>query len=78
MTLVRPRLTDYYGVSVAQASVDFAIPFLDEDLPLAVDPFLLWKSPSQQDNSLHLTVVNAFNHLGFLVKKGKETRPRNY
>lgn len=72
MTLVRPRLTDYYGVSVAQASVDFAIPFLDEDLPLAVDPFLLWKSPSQQDNALHLTVVNAFNHLGFLVKKKKE------
>lgn len=72
MTLVRPRLTDYYGVSVAQASVDFAIPFLDEDLPLAVDPFLLWKSPSQQDNALHLIVVNAFNHLGFLVKKKKE------
>jgi hypothetical protein len=39
MTLVRPRLTDYYGVMVAQAEVDFAIPFLDEDLPLAVDPF---------------------------------------
>jgi hypothetical protein len=72
MTLVRPRLTDYYGVLVAQAEVDFAIPFLDEDLPLAVDPFLLWKSPSQQDNALHLTVINAFNHLGSLVKAGKE------
>jgi hypothetical protein len=72
MTLVRPRLTDYYGVLVAQAEVDFAIPFLDEDLPLAVDPFLLWKSPSQQDNALHLTLINAFNHLGSLVKAGKE------
>jgi hypothetical protein len=71
MAIVRPRLTDYYGVLVAQANVDFAIPFLDEDLPLAVDPFLLWKSPSQQDNALHLTVINAFNHLGSLAKAGK-------
>lgn len=72
MTLVRPRLTDFYGVLLAQADVDFAIPFLDEDIPLAVDPFLLWKSPSQQDNSLHLSIVNAFNHLGYLVARQKE------
>jgi hypothetical protein len=57
---------------VAQADVDFAIPFLDEDLPLAVDPFLLWKSPSQQDNALHIAVINAFNHLGSLTRAGRD------
>lgn len=48
--LVRPRLNDYHGILMLQDKVDFAIPFLDEDIPLYVDPFLLWKSPSQMDN----------------------------
>ena len=63
MTLVRPRLTDVYEVSEVQSELDFAIPFLDEDIPLYVDPFLLWKSPSLQDQALHTTVTNSFNHL---------------
>jgi hypothetical protein len=72
MPLVRPRLTDHYGIAVAQEGVDFAIPFLDEDTPLSLDPFLLWKSPSQQDNSLHTGLVNSFNYLGQLVRNGKK------
>ena len=72
MALVRPRLTDHHGVAIAQEDADFAIPFLDEDIPLSLDPFLLWKSPSQQDNSLHSGLVNSFNHLGHLVRKGKK------
>ncbi len=72
MALVRPRLTDHFGIPLAQAKVDFAIPFLDEDIPLYVDPFLLWRSPSQQDQSLHTAMVNSFNHLGLLAKKGKK------
>jgi hypothetical protein len=71
MALVRPRLTDSYGVMVSQEAVDFAIPFLDEDIPLYLDPFLLWKSPSQQDNALHTALINSFNHLGHLEKKGR-------
>lgn len=74
MTLVRPRLTDHYGILLAQADVDFAIPFLDEDLPLAVDPFLLWKSPSQQDNALHMSLLNSFNHLGYLTNHGEQQK----
>jgi hypothetical protein len=27
MALVRPRLTDYYGIPLGQATIDFAIPF---------------------------------------------------
>jgi hypothetical protein len=70
MVLIRPRITDYHDILVCQSEVDFAIPFLDEDIPLYVDPFLLWKSPSQQDQALHTSLINAFNHLNFLLKKG--------
>lgn len=70
MALVRPRLTDYHGIALSQEQVDFAIPFLDEDIPLYVDPFLLWKSPSLQDNALHTAIVSAFNHIGRLATQG--------
>ena len=63
MVIIRPRLIDYYNIPVTQEEVDFAIPFLDEDIPLYLDPFLLWKSPSQQDNSLHFVLINVFNAL---------------
>lgn len=66
MALMRPRLTDYHGIAAAQESLDFAIPFLSEDIPLHVDPFLLWKSPSQQDQSLHTVIVASINHFGRL------------
>lgn len=72
MSIIRPRLIDFHNIPLTQEEVDFAIPFLDEDIPLYVDPFLLWKSPSMQDNSLHLSITNSFNHLGFLAKKGNE------
>lgn len=72
MALVRPRLNDFYNLPFTQEEADFAIPFLDEDIPLYVDPFLLWKSPSMQDNSLHTAVVNSFNQLGYLLQKGNE------
>jgi hypothetical protein len=70
--LIRPRLTDYHGIRLPQAELDFAIPFFDEDTPLYVDPFLLWRSPSQQDQALHTSLVNAFNHLGQLAKEGRD------
>lgn len=73
MALIKPRLTDYHNINIPQSEVDFAIPFFDEDIPLYVDPFLLWKSPSQQDQALHITIVNALNNIGNLFKAGKET-----
>lgn len=76
MPLVRPRLTDFHGIALAQENVDFAIPFLEEDIPLSLDPFLLWKSPSQQDNTLHTGLVNSFNHLGQLIRKGRKDEAR--
>ena len=74
MKLIRPRLTDYHGVNVQQVELDFAIPFLEEDFPLYLDPFLLWKSPSYQDKSLHGAILNSFNNLGFMAKKGQADR----
>ena len=71
LMLIRPRLTDYFGIHKSQAELDFVIQFLDEDLPLYVDPFLLWKSPSQQDQALHTSITNSFNHLNYLSKKNK-------
>lgn len=67
-------MTDFHDLPLGQDDVDFAIPFLDEDIPFCLDPFLLWKSPSMQDNSLHVAMLNAFNHLGHLVNNGQENK----
>lgn len=71
MALVRPRLTDHFGIPLLQEEADFAIPFLDEDIPLCVDPFLLWKSPSMQDKSLYASLINSVNRLGYLTAANK-------
>jgi hypothetical protein len=68
MKLIRPRLTDFHEIYRSQAELDFAIPFLDEDIPLYVDPFLLWKSPSLMDVSLHTQLISSFNYLNRLSK----------
>ena len=67
-------MTDYHNVHFPQSELDFAIPFLDEDIPLYVDPFLMWKSPSMQDQALHGTLLAAFNHLGQLARSGSRSR----
>lgn len=71
-SIVRPRLNDFHGIPLLQDKVDFAIPFLDEDIPLYVDPFLLWESPSLMDNGLHDSMIQSFNYLGYLMNHGKE------
>lgn len=70
MKIIKPRLIDYFNISVSQDELDFAIPNMEEDIPLYVDPFLLWRSPSQQDNALHTTLTNSFNRLGRDYVKG--------
>lgn len=70
-SIIKPRLNDTFNLPFKQEDVDFAIPYIDEDLPFYLDPFLLWKSPSQQDNSLHTLIINYFNRLGWLFLKGK-------
>ena len=72
--LVRPRLNDYHGIFLSQGKVDFAIPFLDEDIPLYVDPFRLWRSPSYQDNGLHVLFKSTFNSLGKMYVEGQQAK----
>jgi hypothetical protein len=70
--LIRPRFTEFHDMFVPQHELDFAIPFLNEDIPLYVDPFLLWKSPSYQDKALHQMLIAGFNHLGALARDGRK------
>lgn len=72
--IVRPRLNDFYGIYLCQSEVDFAIPFLDEDIPLYIDPFRLWQSPAYQDNGLHILFKNSFNGLGKMYVDGQRDR----
>lgn len=76
MALVRPRLTDHHGILVGQEGIDFAIPLLDEDIPLYVDPFLLWKSPSMQDTSLHTAMIASFNGIGRMAATSRRAEAR--
>ena len=74
MPLISPRLTDLHGIHKTQAELAFAIPHFDEDIPLYVDPFLLWSSPSQQDQALHTSLLNSFNQLGADYRSGNQQR----
>jgi len=67
-------LTDFHNVHARQNELDFAIPFLEEDIPLYVDPFLIWKSPAFQDKGIHQLIVSAFNSLGIMVRSGKKAQ----
>lgn len=55
--LVNPRLSDLLGLVIRQDEVDFVVPHLREDLPLYVDPFLLWKSDDPEQRQLHNALV---------------------
>jgi hypothetical protein len=46
---------------VSQFDVDFVIPRAGIDLPIGIDPFLLYKSRDQRLRSLHQQLLDAFN-----------------
>src|SRR5712691_7891607 len=46
---------------VSQYDVDFVIPRKGIDLPLAIDPFLLFKSRDSEYRALHGSVLDVFN-----------------
>ena len=51
--LVNPRLSDLFDVVLRQDQVPFVIPHVREDLPLSLDPFLLWRSDEPEFDDLH-------------------------
>lgn len=69
-TIANPRLIDAFGVDLAQDDVDFAIPRLHEDIPLYIDPFLLWVSKDSRLRDLHDRLLSFFRLVGGLTRDG--------
>ena len=54
-------LPNGFGLSFTQSEVDFVIPNLTIDLPLCIDPFLLYKSKDASLRGLHQNLLSLFN-----------------
>lgn len=63
------RLQEAFNLNFTQAEVDFVIPNLLSDLPLCIDPFLLFKSRDPYFATLHDKLVSVFNQAISLYKK---------
>jgi len=62
----RILLPDAFGLSLSQAEVDFVIPDLANDIPVCIDPFLLYKSPDETLRGLHGRLLGIFER-GFAL-----------
>jgi len=54
-------LPESFKLSFTQSEVDFVIPNLTTDLPLCIDPFLLYKSKDASLRHLHQSLLSIFN-----------------
>ena len=72
--IVNPRLSDVFGLVIRQDEVDFVVPHLREDLPLYLDPFLLWKSDDQEYRQLHADLLGFVNEVRKHIVEGRSTR----
>ncbi len=70
--VVNPRLTDQLDIVLAQEDADFAIPHLRGDLPFALDPFLLWKSPKAEYRTMHDELLRFFEMLRKQMTSGRQ------
>ena len=68
--IANPRLIDVFGSEFTQDDVDFAIPRLREDIPLYIDPFLLWNSAKPEYRDLHERLISFFQLLSYQVRAG--------
>jgi len=59
MTSVDPRTPLLQNIS--QYDVDFVIPRIGVDVPVGIDPFLLFKSRDPEYRKLHTTLISSFN-----------------
>lgn len=55
---------------ISQFDVDFVIPRIGVDLPLGIDPFLLFKSRNTTFSALHETILTAFNTAVDALRRG--------
>jgi hypothetical protein len=56
--------------------VDFVVPHLREDLPLYLDPFLLWKSDEPEYQALHAALQGFVDDVRRHAVEGRTTRAR--
>lgn len=69
--VVNPRLSDVFGLIIRQDEVDFVVPHLREDLPLCLDPFLLWKSDKPEYQALHAALLGFVDEVRQHVVAGR-------
>lgn len=74
--VVNPRLSDVFGLVIKQDEVDFVVPHLREDLPLYLDPFLLWKSGRADYQALHVALLGFVDEVRKHVLAGSMTKAR--
>jgi hypothetical protein len=63
---------------ISQYEVDFVIPYVGADIPLGIDPFLLYKSRDPKFAKLHSQVLDAFNYGVNLVRHKKFREAENH
>lgn len=69
--MVNPRLSDVFGLVIRQDEVDFVVPHISEDLPLYLDPFLLWKSDNREYQDLHTDLLSFVEQVRLHVVAGR-------
>ncbi len=74
--VVNPRLSDVFGLVIRQDEVDFVVPHVREDLPLYLDPFLLWKSGRAEYEGLHAALLGFVEQVRQHVVAGRTARAR--
>ncbi len=70
MNAIDPRTPLILGVS--QYDVDFVIPRIGVDVPVGIDPFLLYKSRDAEYRRLHSQLLDAFNLGVAAIRAGKQ------
>lgn len=68
-TLLIPR--------ISQFEVDFVVPRIGTDIPVGIDPFLLYKSRDIQLSTLHRQIVDLFNSGFKLIHSGQRQKARS-
>jgi hypothetical protein len=69
-----PRAPLISGVS--QYDVDFVVPRVGVDIPLGIDPFLLYKSRDPAFRALHASLIGAFNNGIEALRRGNRDEAR--
>lgn len=60
-----------FGLPINQFDVDFVVPNLTQDLPLCIDPFLLYRSQDPELRELHAQLISHFNRGIDLYRRDK-------